>query len=337
MSDQPATDGAAGLALLLDRLWGQEATHKLVLAELFRRTDLANRLGLWSNDDRPEVAIEPGRGIFDLALFRDRAIVVAIELKFGAQSGQDQRDRQLKWAEDANARRAYILLGTSFFEIPRDDGVLYIGVPDLLTAMCSLAAEEAVGELARAYASRLSQDASAWTGDHDPEAATGVAILRLYGEIGATWPVHARSYRATNRSGPDWILNPDAWTTVDIPGWEAAQFYWEIAGGQVRFKLEWKGDPSVRNMARDAYLHALGIAAREASVEIQRSVRRPGRWMTAAKLPGVVTELVLVEGRVDPDRARKLYDDADAVFSRAVDNLAPLLTSASTLGSSRAE
>ena len=337
MSDQPVTDGAGGLALLLDRLWGQEVTHKLVLAELFRHTDLAKRLGLWGDDDRPDVAIEPGRGIFDLALFRGSAIAAAIELKFGAQSGQDQRDRQLKWAEDTHASRAYILLGTSFFEIPRDDGVLYIGVPDLLTAMRSLAAEEAVGELARAYALRLSLDAAAWTGGHDPDAAGGVAILRLYNEIGATWPVHARSYRATNRSGPDWILNPDAWTTVDIPGWEPAQFYWEIAGGQVRFKLEWKGDPFVGSMARDAYLQALETSAGEARVQIQRTVRRPGRWMTAAKLPGAVTELVLVEGRVDRDRARKLYDDADAVFSRAVDNLAPLLTSASTLGSSRAE
>lgn len=96
-----------GLQLLLERLWRQEITHEHVLAELFHNTDLARAIGLWARDARPEVVVEPDRGIFDLALLdQSRNARMYIELKFAAASGWDQRSRQRAFAEAAGAERA---------------------------------------------------------------------------------------------------------------------------------------------------------------------------------------------------------------------------------------
>ena len=324
MQDEPSSSDLSGLALLVDRLWGQEVTHKIVLAELLRHTDLAARLGLWAGQDRPGVAVEPDDRIFDLALASGVRTAVFIELKFGAQSGQNQRERQQRWAEAAKADRVYILLGTSFFEIPHETGVRYVGVPQLLEAVASVEADGAVGELARAYAGRLGRDAVAWTGDHDDDPG-GVATLRLYTDIAAAWPVDVQPYRVTNPGGPDWILNADAWTSVDTPGWASARFYWEIAGRHVRFKIEWTGNESARATARDAYLRALEAGAKATGFDVRPTARRLGRGMTAAQFPELVRDLVVVGGRVNPERARALYDDATAVFRAALRNLEPLV------------
>lgn len=325
MHEAPWTaETSGGLTLLIDRLWGQEVTHKVVLVELFRHTDLATRLELWIGDDRPSVIVEPGRGVFDLALNRGRDTVVFIELKFGAESGQHQRVRQREWAEGAKAGRTYILLGPSFFEIPREEGVHYIGVPELMTAIAATIADGALGELAAAYVERLEHDAAAWSGEHDPATSSSVEILKLYQEIADAWPVTVQPWRMTNPGGPDWILNADAWATVDTPGWEPARFYWEIAGRHLRFKVEWNGEPTQRMPARAGFERALEVAAREVGVDLERTPRKAGRSMTAAQLPGSVQDLVLVAGRVAPERARRLYDDATAVFAAAIRNLEPL-------------
>ncbi|MBA3688387.1 MAG: hypothetical protein H0W81_06135 [Chloroflexi bacterium] len=324
-TDRPTTETPGGLALVLDRLWGQEVTHKLILAELFRHTELGTSLGLWTGDDLPSVVVEPSRGIFDLALNRGPNTVGFIELKFGAESGQNQRERQRAWAEAANAHRSYILLGTSYFEIPREASVRYIGVPELLTAITATTTVGDVGELARAYVERLGRDARVWVGEHDPATANSVAILRLYQEIADAWPVTVNPWRATNPAGPDWILNGDAWTTVDIAGWQSARFYWEIAGGHLRFKVEWNGERLDRLTARTAYQRALEIAAREVGVDVEPTVQRSGRSMAAAQLPGAVRDCVLVEGRVAPEHARRLYDDATAIFDAALRHLEPLV------------
>jgi hypothetical protein len=324
------TDGmtvapSGGLTLLLNRLWGQEVTHKLVLAELFRHTDLARGLGLWTGDERPSVVVEPDRGIFDLALLDASGRThVFVELKFGAESGRDQRGRQRAWAQAANAGRTYILLGTSFFEIQREDDVHYVGVLELANALATISADGAVGELKRAYAERLARDATMWAGAHDPTTANSVAILRLYQEIADAWPVDVHPWRATNRGGPDWILNGDAWTTVDQAGWEHARFYWEIAGGRLRFKLEWTGDEGGRLVARNAYERALLAAAHEVGIQVQRTRRIAGHWMTACQLPPAIRDYVLVDGALSPERARQLYDDATSVFQAALRRIEPL-------------
>lgn len=170
-----------GLQLLLERLWRQESTHEHVLAELFHKTELARVLGLWARDSRPGVVVEPDRGIFDLALLDEAGTArLYIELKFAAASGWNQRTRQRAFAEAAGADRAYILLGTSFFEIDREPGVRYLGVPELLAGLAATAADGALGELKAAYAERLVRDAAVWSGEHDPASASHVAILRLY-------------------------------------------------------------------------------------------------------------------------------------------------------------
>lgn len=322
-ASEASSDG--GLALLLDRLWGQEITHELVLAELFRHTGLARALGLWSGEEHPEVVVEPDRGIFDLALLSGSGRAPHfVELKFGAESGRDQRVRQRAWAQAAGADRSYILLGTSFFEIEREEGLRYVGVPDLVRALGEVTADGALGELRRAYARRLALDAGAWAGAHDPASSSHVAILRLYQEIADAWPVRVHPWRAVNRGGPDWILNGDAWTALDLPGWENARFYWEIAGGRLRFKLEWNGPEADRRRARDAYERALLTAGREVGVQVEQTRRVAGHYMSAAQLPRPVRDFVLIDGAVSVERARQLYDDATAVFRAALLRMPPL-------------
>ena len=53
--------------------------------------------------------------------------------------------------------------------------------------------------------------------------------------------------------------------------------------------------------------------------------------MSVAQLPGSVRDLVLVEGQVVPERARRLYHDATAVFEQAIRNLEPLAVSESSV------
>ena len=324
MTDDPAAP-SAGLMLLLNRLWGQEVTHKQVLAELFRSTDLARALGVWSREDRPEVRVEPDRGIFDLALSPIGGTVeMFIELKFGAESGRDQRGRQRAWATATSAGRTYVLLGTSFYEIQREEGVRYVGVPDLRRALSEAGATGAVGELRAAYVQRLEKDAKSWAGRHDPSTTNHVATLRLYQEIADAWPVDVHPWRATNRGGPDWILNGDAWTVLDLPGWAFARFYWEIAGGHLRFKLHWTGADDRRLAARDAYERALLAAATEVGVPLVRTRRVAGLYMTACQFPQAVVGDVLVDGYVSLERARRLYDEATLVFRAALNLIQPI-------------
>ncbi len=314
-----------GLQLLLERLWRQEITHEHVLAELFHNTDLARALGLWAHESRPGVVIEPERGIFDLALLDGAGTAgMYIELKFAAASGWDQRKRQREFAEAAGAERAYVLLGTSFFEIDREPGVLYLGVPELLAGLVITAADGALGELQAAYAERLAQDAAVWSGTHDPASGSHVAILRLYQAIADVWPVDVHPYRATNRGGPDWILNGDAWTTLPLAGWEQARFYWEIAGSRVRFKLQWDGPDGDRRRARDTYERALLEASRAVGIPIEPTRRVSGHYMSAAQLPYLVREYVVVDGALSAERARRLYDDATAIFQAALERVPPL-------------
>jgi hypothetical protein len=294
---------------------------------LFHHSDLAQVLGLWPNEPRPRVVIEPDRGIFDLALLDGSATArMFIELKFAAASGWDQRRRQRAFAEAAGAERAYILLGTSFFEIDREPAVRYLGVPELLSGLAATTTDGALGELQTAYAERLTRDAAVWSGAHDPASASHVAILRLYQAIADAWPVDVHPYRATNRGGPDWILNGDAWTTLPVAGWEHARFYWEIAGSRVRFKLQWDGPEGHRRRARDTYERVLVEAGRAAGIRVELTRRVSGHYMSAAQLPYEVREYVVVDGVVSAERALRLYDEATAVFQAGLERVPPLPT-----------
>jgi hypothetical protein len=175
-----------------------------------------------------------------------------------------------------------------------------------------------------AYAERIAQDAVVWSGAHDPASASHVAILRLYQAIADAWPVDVHPYRATNPGGPDWILNGDAWTTLSLAGWEEARFYWEIAGGRVRFKLQWDGLEDDRRRARDTYERELLEAGRDTGIQVERTRRVRGRFMSAAQLPYLVREYVVIDGAVSTERARRLYDEATAVFQAALKHVPPL-------------
>ena len=313
-----------GLRLLLDRSWGQEVIHQLVLRELLEHTSLATDLGLWGQPDPPAVLYEPFGGLFDLALaLADRTPRVLIELKVGADLGDRQRLRQRARATELATPRVYILLGPSFFMVSNEPDARNIGCPELATSIrrAVMALDGAIGEVGRAYADRLDVDAAAWTAEHDRRANSGIDLFRLYTEIAAAWPVEVHPSKATNRGGPDWILNADAWKTSDSAGWESAQFYWEIVNGRTRFKIHWAGDAALRLLARARYRGALELAAGELGEPVSRTRAKAGAYMTALELSEDARDAVLADGRVDALLSRRLYDRATALFRRSLELL----------------
>jgi hypothetical protein len=309
---------------LVDLLWDQEIFHQRVLHELLAETDLARRLELWDGGDRPIIINEPFRGLFDLALTRDRTAspAVLIELKAWSELGQNQLDRQAAGAIDA--RRAYILLGRTYYQWRRQTDLRTIGLPELAVAVRETAAEEsgATGELASAYARELAEQATVWANPLTPDGRwTGLEFYRFYDEIREAWPPGARIYHATNPSGPDWILNAWDWAHVASSVWSDALFYWEIVGGRCRFKIEWKGPRESASRARDAYREALLAAGRDLGEAMKPTRSRVGTFMGAADLGDDMRDDLLVDGAVDPVRAAALYARATQVFTAALQKL----------------
>jgi hypothetical protein len=311
-----------GLQLLLDRAWTQEVVHQLVLRELFEGTRLAATLGLWQDDAAPRVWYEPYRGLFDLALANELPRVL-IELKVAADLGAHQRRRQRERATELSCPRVYVLLGTAYFAALDEPDARNIGVPELAAAIRSSLDGQggAVGDLGRAYLGRLEADAVAWQGEHDPTSESGLDLFRLYVDMASSWPVEVRPTKVTHPGGPDWIINADAWTKRDVPGWEPATFYWEMVNGRTRFKLLWEGDIAQRLDARTGYREALERAAKELGERVGRTRTRAGKYMTALELAGDARDEVLVDGRVSSERSRALYDRATALFLRALELL----------------
>lgn len=299
--------------------------HQLVLRDLLNQTTLAHALGLWDRPDPPVVRYEPFSGLFDLSL-EDVATTTLIELKVGAEVGAYQRDRQRQLATRLSVPRVYLLLGPAFFMALTEPDARNIGTPELALAVRHSVAdvEGAIGELGRAYADRLEADALAWTATHDPASTSGLDYMRIYREIAAAWPVAATPSTATNPGGRDWILGADAWTTSHAPGWGPAQFYWEIVNGRTRFKLHWGGDVAQRRPARAGFRAALELAGAALGESVARTRAKLGGYMTAAEFAEDARVEVLVDGRVDAERARRLYDRATAVFLRALDLLEPM-------------
>ena len=310
-----------GLQLLLERLWRQEITHEHVLAELFHHTELARVLGLWERDSRPGVVVEPDRGIFDLALLDEAGTArMYVELKFAAASGWNQRTRQRAFAEAAGAERAYILLGTSFFEIDREPGVRYLGVPELLAGLAATAADGALGELQAAYAERLALGCGGLVGRarpgereprRDPPPVPGDR-RRLAGRrppLPGDEPGRPRldpqrrrvDHAAARRLGAGPLLLGDRRRS------RAVQAPVGRAGG--------------RSTACSGHIRAggPGEAGRDVGIPVERTRRVSGRYMSAAQLPYSVREYVVVDGAVSAERARRLYDEATAVFQAALD------------------
>jgi hypothetical protein len=319
----PGTDD--GLSLLLDRGWGQERLHQLILRELLAQTQLATVLCLWSDPEPPVVMYEPFGGLFDLAL-AEGAPRILLEIKVGADLGYHQRDRQRAKGLELGVGRAYVLLGPSFFAGQDEADARNIGVPELAQAIEESLPplETALGQLGSAYLRRLEVDVRSWTAEHDVRSTSGLDLFRLYAEMTAAWPVDVRPTKVTHHGGPDWIVNADAWTKGALPGWECANFYWEMVNGRTRFKLHWEGDERLRLIARNGFREALEQAASELAVPVARTKTKAGAYMTSLELAGDARDEVVVEGRVNPERSLALYRRATAVFERALEILPAL-------------
>ncbi len=316
-----------GLDLLLDRSWQQEVIHQLVLRELLRETAVGRALSLWSDEVAPTVLYEPFRGLFDLAL-ADTEPRMLIELKVGAELGDQQRARQRVRATELGTPRAYVLLGQSFFMALEEPDARNIGTPELAVAIRTAldGVEGPIADLGSAYLARLEVDARRWDEGHESTASTGLDLFRLYRDMAAAWPVETRPSKATHPGGVDWIINGNAWTTIDRPGWELAEFYWEMVNGFVRCKFYWRGADGMRLHARTAYRSALEAAAEELGEVVRRTRTKLGRAMTGIEILADGRAFVLVDGQVSSVRSRELYDRTTALFRLALERLPDIET-----------
>jgi hypothetical protein len=66
------------------------------------------------------------------------------------------------------------------------------------------------------------------------------------------------------------------------------------------------------------------LAGRAVAIPVERTRRVSGRYMSAAQLPYLVREFVVVDGAVSSERARRLYNEATAVFQAALERVPPL-------------
>ena len=97
-----------------------------------------------------------------------------------------------------------------------------------------------------------------------------------------------------------------------------------MVNGQTRFKVQWDGDEALRMTICNAFRDALEAAARDLAVPVARTRAKAGVYMTALELAGDARDEVLVDGRVDAERSRSLYDRATAVFQRSLELLPQL-------------
>lgn len=312
---------------LVASLYGQEVFHQLVLQELLGFSDLAQQLGIWQYAQPPAVVYEPRRGLFDLGLAQfaagaDAPVEVYLELKVWSQLEAGQFQRQRDGAGSVSV--AYLLLGPTFFRWQHLPGFRFIGLSELAEAVSSIGRSYggSVGDLARAYGARLTEEAKRWSEPLDPARLwDALDHFRFYAEIAPTWPVDVQVYPVTNRSGQQYVLNtPTAWRRPGAPGWTDADVYWELIDARLRFKVT---TPHVeqRKRLRDGWRRALRAAAIGLGETLIEPRSASGRSMTAAELGGDVRADLLRDGAVDADEARKLYDRASTLFAEAVAEL----------------
>lgn len=305
-------------------LYGQEVFHQLVLQELFALTDLGSRLGIWDDVQPPTVLYEPRRGLFDLGLAKfaggsESPVEVFIELKVGSHLEIGQIERQREGAD--GARRAYLLLGPTYFRWRDLTEATVLGLTEVAAAVASVGTTftGSTGELARVYGDRLGQEAQRWSQPMDPAVQwDALDHFRFYAEIAAAWPVPVNIYPVTNRSGQQYVLNaPSAWAHPSAAEWRDGRVYWEIINARLRYKLTWDGPTADRYAKREAWRDALRRGAAECGETLDQPRSSGGRAMTAGELGGDLRPFLVRDGQVDIGESRGLYDRATAVFGSA--------------------
>ena len=315
-----------GLRAVVDLMMDQENFHQRVLGELLGRTRLGAELALWDRG-LPRVVLEPLRGLFDLALQNDSDTVpVFIELKSGSWLGVDQFQRQAQHVQKHRGRRAYVLLGPTYWAWHRNDEAAVIGLPGLTDAI--LRAEPSIEDtglrqLALTYAAALGTQRPSWEGSLPDRAADWRAHdwFRFFDGLLAAWEVPAAMYPVTNPGGQDYILSPrPGWITIQGLGGDAA-LYWELVFGKVRFKIRWLGAPEERRRIRDMCRMAYLSAAREQGIVLEHPRSRPGAHMSLVELSGDVRDRLLHEGELDVREARDLLNAVTRLHENAASRL----------------
>jgi hypothetical protein len=328
---------ALGVSLAVRLLSDQEVFHQKLLKELLEQTSLARALGLWKAEQPPQVKYEPDGGLFDLKLCRRGADEeVGIELKVNSFLGEEQEDRQRKFAVKHQVRRAYVLLGPTYYcwraKMPRvDDRAIVISPASLHSALTTLLPDikdEALSSLVVGYLPYLeervqsSQRAYLQTPD-----ATWLGqdwnVFRFLDELGAHWPTKSEVYQMPHGGGYDRILNPRSpggsdRRVLSTPTW--ARVFWEIVAERVRFKVHVPAKQhreAVRSLCRKA-LHAAAKRTDQRLIELGRL----GEHMTIAQLDLDIFGSVLdAGGRMVPEQARALYERCEHLLDEMLADL----------------
>jgi hypothetical protein len=220
-----------------------------------------------------------------------------------------------------DARRAYLLLGPTYFRWRDLREATVLGLTEVAAAVESVGATYtgSTGELARVYGERLRQEAQRWSQPMDPAVQwDALDYFRFYAEIAVAWPVPVNIYPVTNRSGQQYVLNaPSAWAHPSAPEWRDGRVYWEIVNGRLRYKLTWDGPTAERYAKRQAWREALRRGAAECGETLDQPRSSGGRAMTAGELGGDLRPFLVHDGQVDIGECRGLYDRATAVFRSA--------------------
>lgn len=290
-------------------------------------------LGFWATG-RPRVMLEPLRGLFDLALDAEQETRVYIELKAASWLWPHQYDRQTEYIRAHGGRRAYVLLGPTYWAWHRMEGVTVIGLPRLADAISRVEPtieEPGLLQLARAYAGALDSERSRWEGPLPPPSSDWRPHdwFRFFDDIVDAWSEPASMYPATNPGGQDLILNPEgAWVEVQGLGGDAT-IYWELVFGKVRFKVRWQGAPAHQRRIRDTLRTAYVDVAKDRGIVLERPRSRPGTHMSLAELSGDARERLLDHRGLDVGAALALLDEVTTLHEAVASHLgSPLLTDA---------
>lgn len=342
---------SSGVGLVVRLLSDQEVFHQKLLKELFEQTNLARALGLWQGEQPPKVDYEPDGGLFDLKLRgHGPNETVGIELKVNAFLSDEQEERQKQFAKKHKMRRAYILLGTTYYcwraRMPRvTPQSLLIGPPSLesaLTALLPDIQDAALSSIVVEYLPHLAQRTSYWQKPYvqNPDEAwisNDWNVFRFLDELGMHWPSAFEVYEMPHGGGYDRILNPRSPGASDrrlLNTPTKARVFWEIVAEHVRFKVH-VPSKAHREVVRSMCRNALRGAAQHLG-EKTTEVGRLGEHMTIAQLDLDVFGAVLdAQGRMVPENARVLYERCERLLDEMLSQLraatpAPILPTVSS-------
>jgi len=313
----------SGIKLLLEGAVDYERTHQLALFTLLTKSNLSALL--FEIDGPNDARFEPEGQLFDLEVSNELERIL-IEIKMWSSLSEAQLQRQTEFLRKSGAHGAYVLLGTSWFELEarrikeRTDGLaVRVGYDELLDGLNRLLVSTDqpvdVYELALAYRNVLQrQHQRLLTAADHSQNRDQVYYYSLYRRLQQRLPdLKTRMFTVNNPGGPVYIFKNERELSIRPMG-VAANLYYEVVRDELRMKF-WSDvdDANLRRQLREEIRQALHDSF-DGTFGLSNTGRL-GKYMTACRLPhdfGSVDALeesasIFTEvGRVLPEAARRL-------------------------------